>query len=401
MLIPNLDFGGAQRVFYDQGSVLAQKYEIVECVFNLEFGHAFPSGNRVVSLGVPAGITTFGKAFRFIQRCWRFYWLKKKEKPIITISHLEGADYVNILSFGKDKKVLVVHGSKVYDQEIDNSFGWLRRNVLLPFLYKRANLIVTVSGGIRNELIQHFKISLNKVLTLYNSFNLERLKVLANEPTNLPLNIRSRGLKLITSGRLAEQKNQIPLLGILKSLKEEHYQPVQLFFAGDGPLKSKLKSVANSLLLSCVEIADIDEKTDADIVFLGYQVNPFRLYKEMDLFLFPSAWEGFPMALGEAMALGIPVISSNCPTGPLELLEPDWEKKCDGMEYPLFTANGVLLPVPNIEKPETIKMWKDTILQVIRNDDIRRGMAESAQIRMRAFDGDVLQDKWLDIDKAL
>lgn len=397
MLIPNLDFGGAQRVFHDQAKILATKYEVIECSFNLEGGQAYPSGNKMVTLGVPAGSNALDKAFRFLQRCWKLYLIKKKDKPLITISHLEGADYVNILSFGFGKKVLVVHGSKVHDQEIDSSFGWLRRKMLLPFLYKQADLIITVSGGIKNELVDIFKIPPGKIIIIYNFFEAETLKDCAKEPSSLPFELDRKGFKLINSGRFAPQKNQAPLLYIVKCLKEEYQLQVQLFFAGDGPLKQSLKSLAGSLSLQYVELNELNENTSADIVFLGYQQNPFKFYKEMDLFLFPSAWEGFPMALGEAMVLGLPVLASDCPTGPLELLMPEWQHTPSIKKYPVFTPHGILMPVPDIEKVETIRIWSEVVSRVLQDAELRKDMREAAQMRMRLLDKNIIQKRWLEI----
>lgn len=401
MLIPNLDFGGAQRVFHNHAKELSEKYEVIECVFNLDGGYAFPTGNRLESFGVPAGKSILDKMYRFIQRCWKFYKLSRTENPLIRISHLEGADYVNILSFGTGQKVLVIHGSKVHDQEINKSFGLVRKKLMLPILYKQADLIITVSEGIKQELVHSFKIPPKKITTIYNSFDLEHLNELANEPSGLSWRNDTNILRLITSGRLAPQKNQLSLLYVVELLKEKYRMPVNLFVVGDGPLKYFLKSEADKLSLSYAEFAEIEGDLNADISFLGYQDNPFKFYKEMDIFLFPSAWEGFPMALGEAMALGMPVLSSDCPTGPLELLLPEWKKELPFKAYPKYCPHGVLLPIPAIEKPETIQLWADTIISVKQEKELRRKMGASAQKRMKSLDHHVMKEKWLNIEKLI
>lgn len=401
MLIPNLDFGGAQRVFQDQAKILAEKYKVIECSFNLEGGYAYPSGNQLFSLEVEAGKNVLDKALRFIQRCWRLNQLKKKEKPFVTISHLEGADYVNILSLGQGKKVLVVHGSKVHDQEMDGSFGWLRKKLLLPFLYKQADLIITVSEGIKFELIFHFGIPSEKVQTIYNSFDIQKLEKLASEPSGFPQKTGKKTFRLVTCGRIAKQKNQLSLLYIIKLLKEDYHESVQLFVAGDGPLIEELIAVSKSLGLETIELSELTEKPEAEVVLLGFQANPFRFYKEMDLFLFPSEWEGFPMALGEAMSLGMPVLSSDCPTGPLELLVSEWEKEYPIRRYPKFTLNGVLLPVPKKEDVVTIKIWTETILKVLKDEKLRSEMGKSAQIRMSLLNMINIRERWLNIEEIL
>mgnify|MGYP003577282255 CR=1 FL=1 len=83
ILITNLSFGGAQRVFFEQSRLLAKEHEVVECVFNLADGHAFPSGNKIVSLNVPAGINVLDKIWRFFQRVTRLRKLKKELKTVL------------------------------------------------------------------------------------------------------------------------------------------------------------------------------------------------------------------------------------------------------------------------------------------------------------------------------
>jgi hypothetical protein len=122
LLIPNLTFGGAQRVFHDHSLLLSQHYEVIECVFNLETSQAFPSGNQVLSLDVKAGTNFLDK---FLQRITRLRQIKKQYNVDICISHHEGADLVNILSRGDEKIVTWIHGRKRFDQYILAFWGSL------------------------------------------------------------------------------------------------------------------------------------------------------------------------------------------------------------------------------------------------------------------------------------
>lgn len=400
MLIPNLGFGGAQRVFAEQAKLLAEKFEVVECTFNLEDKQVYLSGNRLTSLDVPAGKSTFYKILFFLKRCWRFYKLKQREKPDITISHLEGADYVNILSFGRERKIFVVHGSKKFDEEMNNSYGILRKRILLPLLYKFAKQVITVSEGIRNELIQSYGLVPEKIITIYNFFSLKELEKRAAEVVAF-LPKEEGTFRLITSGRFANQKNHRSLLYMLKILKEEYGSfMVELFIIGDGPLKQELLKECEHLNLVVEEITESSGLKRADVYFLGYQNNPFKYYKYMDIFLLPSVWEGFPMALGEAMALGLPVLASDCPTGPLEFLEPDWEKEIERQrKYPKFTSYGVLLPIPKVENSKTIRCWVDVIVALLQDEHKRNLFAKQAVERMQQFDKQRIAKRWLEIDK--
>lgn len=401
MLIPNLGFGGAQRVFAEQAKLLAEKFDVVECAFNLDDGHVYCTGNRLVSLDVPAGNNIFFKILFLLKRCWKLYKLKKKEKPAITISHLEGADYVNILSAGSGRKLLVVHGSKLYDDEMNRTFGMLRKKILLPFLYKFSDQIVTVSEGIKDELIQYYHLAPDRITTIYNFFSLEELKEKAAEPLNFPIKGKNT-FRLITSGRLALQKNQRTLFYILKALKEKKNNVrVNLFLIGKGPLKQNLLEECKRLGLQIQEVEKEFALDEVDVYFLGYQENPFKFYKYMDAFLLPSAWEGFPMALGEAMALGLPVLASDCPTGPAEFIAPNWRKGNEDIsDYPKVTPYGVLLPIPKVEEEGTIHCWEEAVISLHQDKEKRDSFAKHGIVRMQALDKSYIAEKWFEVLKV-
>jgi glycosyltransferase involved in cell wall biosynthesis len=128
---------------------------------------------------------------------------------------------------------------------------------------------------------------------------------------------------------------------------------------------------------------------------MGYQSNPLAWYKYADIFVFPSAWEGFPIALGEAMSVGIPVISSNCPTGPIELIEPNWQKVSNQLQYPYYAKAGALMPIPDVKQKGTISIWANTILQVLNNKHLRESLSMVACKRMDELDVEKVKTEWM------
>lgn len=390
-LIPNLDFGGAQRVFKATNELLSEKYEVLECAFNNDFKRAYETNNKSVSLDVPAGRNSIDKVFRFIQRCWRYSQLLHQEKPTVSISHLEGADYVNILSLGPGKKILVIHGSKLFDEEINKSFGWIRNKILIPILYKRADQIITVSEGIKRELVEHYGVPEKKITRIYNYFNVAHLKLQASELLTIK---KSKDYVLITSGRLAPQKNQISQLHILTKLKEK-INSIQLYIIGNGELKTHLLNECDKLKLTYSHFTEEIDSYDADVIFFGFQPNPFRFFKNGDVFLLTSGWEGFPMVLGEAMALGVPVISSDCPTGPSELILVETDILKSG--YPAISENGILLPIPYIENDKVLIQWAETIGTLLKNELWRKNISLSSRERMNNFTSEKIKKEWYKI----
>jgi glycosyltransferase involved in cell wall biosynthesis len=398
LLIPNFGYGGAQKVFNDHSLLLSEFNDVVEVVFNLENKLSYPSGNKVISLEVPAGRNVIDKAFRFLQRIYRFRKVLRLEKPDLIISHLEGADYVNILAGGRTRKLLVVHGSKAHDQNIGSWLGGLRKKVLIPHFYKRADKIVTVSEGIREELISSFRLPPHKIITIYNFFDLEEIQRRSKE--DLPEEVQSllKGDILITSGRLVNQKNHLALLHILKKINRDNSLSLKLVIIGDGNLFENLKEACDILSLKfCVYGNNTNTCKEVDVIFMGYHPNPLAFYQYAKIFVFPSAWEGFPMALGEAMCSGVPVVSADCPTGPLELIEPNWSVKKEIVEYPYWNENGVLLPIPDINDAKSLHLWSITIAKLLVRERAKGAHTINAQKRMKQLDRSAIKEEWLSL----
>lgn len=390
MLIPNLGFGGAQRVFHDHSRLLDERFDVTDVAFNLDHGHAFPNGNPVASLDVAGGGGLVAKIRHFAERIGRLSALKRKLKPALTISHLEGADYVNVLARGPGKKLLVIHGSKLHDANITGRLGWLRRRVMIPRLYNRADRIVTVSHEIAIEL-EAMGIRRDLLATIHNFFDPAAIRARSLEPLSAQEKALFDGPPvLVTSGRLALQKNHVALVDLFARLLKR--RPARLLLIGDGELRQPLIDQAKSLGLRVAE----GPVGDADIYFLGLQENPFRLQCHADLFVLPSGWEGFPMVLGEAMACGLPIVSADCPTGPREFLAPDTLATAVRPQRVAETGDhGVLMPVPVEGDPSTLDPWVETLDRLLGDPAERRRLAASSLARADDFSRAKIGPQWL------
>ncbi|HEV2043146.1 MAG TPA: glycosyltransferase, partial [Sphingomicrobium sp.] len=135
---------------------------------------------------------------------------------------------------------------------------------------------------------------------------------------------------------------------------------------------------------------------DHDVVFAGFQDNPFRLQRHAQMFLLTSGWEGFPMVLGEAMACGLPIVSADCPTGPREFLAPDTIGHAD---RPLRVAetgdHGLLMPIPAVGEQATIDPWVETLDRLLGDSAERERMAAASLARAEDFSRDTIAPQWL------
>jgi glycosyltransferase involved in cell wall biosynthesis len=387
LVIPNLGLGGAQRVFHDHSVELSKYYDVTEAVFDFDLENLYPSANPSVSLNVQGGGSPAQKARNFLRRVKRLRALKDKLKPDVCISHLEGADYVNLLSKGDEKIVLLIHGSKTYDNNISGALGWVRKKVLMPLLYKRADYIVTVSRDIIPEMVHDFGVAPAKLLAINNSFPVESVWELAKEP--LPADVQAvydAAPILVTSARLAVQKHQWPLLNIFAGVLRQ--RPCKLVFVGDGELRRELVAHAHELGLRVYEAWENMPLTpDYDVYFVGLQQNPFQYIRPATLFVLPSAWEGFPLALGEAMTCGVPVLSTDCPTGPREMLAPDSVAPAIPLRTAEWAEYGVLMPMLNAQGSfqQDVYSWVEAIVKLLDNETERKRLGDRSTQRSKDF----------------
>ena len=396
LLITELSMGGAARVFRDQADELANRFTVHEAVFNERDGNAFPGGNKVFSLDVNGGGGLPTKVLNLAKRVWRLRRIKRDLKINLSISHLEGAHYVDVLSRQGEKTILCVHGSILHNPVIRDRAGWLRLKVAIPWLYNRADRIVAVSRDIKPELTS-LGVEPEKISIINNFFDVEKIARRAEEPLEpAERALYADGPVLVTSGRLHPQKNQSPLLEIFSALLKR--QRAKLLLIGDGELRNDLKDRARLLGLRVFDSWSDHELTPHfDVYFMGLKENPFKYIRPATLFVFPSDYEGFPLALCEAMICGVPVVSTDCPTGPREILAPATPitpapiRSAEEGEY------GLLMPLlsPSDQLPADIAVWVETLERLLLEPGRRERLAERAKERMKDFTAARIVPQWV------
>ena len=404
IIIPNRGMGGAQRAFHDHSVALSEYYQVTEVIFNEDEVDFYPSGNSVRSLNVPGGGSPLAKIQNFWQRVMRLRDLKKELRCDVAVSHLEGADYINLLSKGREKAVVLIQGSKVHDRNISGAMGMLRKKVLMPWLYQRADKMVTVSRDIIPEMTGTFGVPRHKLSAINNSFEVAQVRQLSLEPLDAAMQaVYAAAPVLVTSGRLAIQKNQAPLLDVFAALLQR--RPAKLVFIGDGELRQDLLNHARKLGLRVHQAMDQPAPLtpDYDVYFVGLQQNPFKYIRPATAFVFPSAWEGFPLALGEAMTCGVPVMSTDCPTGPREMLAPTVEAPKSALRKAEWAEFGILMPMltePASLVADTI-CWTDTLDQLLNDAPARQRLGEAARLRSNDFTHKRIFGQWRELIDGL
>ncbi|MEI9917929.1 MAG: glycosyltransferase [Bacteroidota bacterium] len=357
LLIPNLGSGGAQRVFHQHREFLSKDFNVTSCVFNFDGAFAEEKNESILSLDIPAGNNIIEKVSHFFQRVRRLKKIKREYNIDLTVSHLEGADYVNILSKQDDKLILWIHGTKLHDKDISGVVGWLRKNLMLPWLYRRADRIVCVSQGIASELKLMIPAAAQKILAVRNGIDVQTVQAKSMEP--LPGEWQSLLLNnfvIVTHCRFAPQKNLRSLIHIISKLND--IDKLKFVLIGDGEQRNELIELSKKL----------NVKLEERIFFVGQQKNPFPWLRHSSLYVLTSLWEGFPLSLCEAIACGLPVVVADCPTGPKEILDS--------------VPAGVLMPLVHENSPAEIDAWANALRKIINDrealDNYRKKATEGA-----------------------
>ena len=215
---------------------------------------------------------------------------------------------------------------------------------------EQADAIVTVSHTIGD--IFRNKFGEKRVRVIHNPHDLDRIDVLSREPVLHPWFVQKDLPLVMGIGRLSRQKNFPLLVEAVCALNQEGTCPVRLVLFGEGPDRDRL--------MRMVQKNGQQER----IRLLGWTANPFRYLARADLFVLCSNWEGLPNTLIEAMACDVPVISTDCDSGPREILQ-------DG-------ACGRLVA------QKDVKAMQDAILEILK--DPQKAEAFRKRGRQRALE---------------
>lgn len=182
----------------------------------------------------------------------------------------------------------------------------LARFKSIQYFYKHFTAIIAVSHGVAKDTHKISKVPLNKIHVVRNPVITDKLLNQSQLPPSHPWLVDKKYPVIIGIGRLTRQKGFDTLIRAFAHINQKIDS--RLIILGDGNLKNELEALSKQL--------GVFEKID----FPGFSDNPYSYLRTADLFILSSRWEGSPNALTEAMALGTQVVSTNCPSGPSELL---------------------------------------------------------------------------------
>lgn len=325
LVVPMLHQGGFERICVMTARLLQDICNVRIAVFSKKDMFYDVSGLELTDLNVGSVPGYLGKATNVFRRIKRLRRLKREKNIHITYSFGMTANLVNSLSGEEDEIWLGLR-----------SYGDLENARLMRLFSRKADRMICCTKMMEDELTERFRPK--KADTLYNPCDVGKLRSLAGEEICEAHHafFQQGGQPVLAAmGREDDVKGYWHLLKAFSLLKEE-LPDASLVLIGDGSF-AEYRRLAEEL-----GIQD-------SVLFTGAQKNPFAYLKKASLFVMTSVLEGFPNALVEAMAVGVPVLSVNCKTGPAEILLEDYRKGTDAHAV-TEGAYGVLLPVICPEK---------------------------------------------------
>ena len=333
LFVPSLHGGGAERVILDIAGELVNRGVSVHLVLVRAEGHyrdLVPKGVRLIDLNSHRTAASLLKLVFYIRR----------ERPAALLSTLAHANVIalaaKLLLWGHLRVVTRI--ANTYSEELaTGSFKHRQALRLLKLLLPMADSIVAVSQGVADDLRSLAPKVSERVTTIYNPVVRPELAEQAAAPVNHSWFESESVPVILSAGRLTTVKDHATLLRAFAEVVQS--TPARLVVLGVGPERENLLELAERL--------NVSQHVDLP----GFVLNPFAYMSKSRLFVLSSRYEGFPNVLVQAMACGTPVASTNCRSGPREILENgkwgslvpvgDWRRNGGGDTGNLGEPNSV------------------------------------------------------------
>lgn len=304
ILLPSLDGGGAERAVSIVASGLAARGANVSLVLGSATGPYLAGLHpsvQVLDLRSPNMLRSLPRLVRHLRQA----------RPEVLFAAMSHANVVAALAhrWARSQARLVL-SERVNLSSLFDAYRGPRMKLtgaLMRLTYPWADCVVAVSEGVARDITRHVPVRPERVVTVYNPVVDERLLQGAAAVPAHPWLARPDRPVVLAAGRLIAQKDFATLLQAFATLRRG--RAARLLILGEGELRAPLLSLARQLGIA------------ADVDLPGFDTNPFAAMRAASVFVLSSRYEGLPGVLIQAMACGARVVSTDCPSGPHEVLE--------------------------------------------------------------------------------
>jgi len=364
ILINTLGTGGAERVVSLLIHNWKGRYDITLVLLTDLIEYDLPKNISIVCLNQPFRANGFLTTIKLPLLAWRYKNLCRKNNADVSLSFLKRPNYINCLSKLYGNKAKIIISERSYFSEFLKTLSPLQKKLsifLTTKLYPHADLIITNSQLIKIDLEKNFNIH-SQYRVIHNPMNLALMNRLSKVEVDFPFD---SSFNFINVGAFRKEKNQETLIEAFNKIKHLN---VRLFFLGHRFLKEHLKAKVKEMQL------------ESQIIFLGFDTNPFKYFSKSDCFVLSSDFEGFPNALVEAMACGLPVISTDCRSGPREILAPLTNPEVNIKYHIEIAKYGILVPVKNAQ------LLAEAMELMVKDKELHERMKQKAKERSMDFE---------------
>jgi len=332
--------GGAETAMLNLAQSFSEHHVQVDLVLGKAWGthlQKIPPNVRLVDLGASSSLSTLIALTRYL----------KKECPLGLISILHYANEIALCAkrLANVPTRVVISEQNTISQALQEQSRLKKR--LIPFFikyfYPLADGIVACSHGVAQDLAQIGQ--LKNIRPINNPVVSPTLLEKAQEPLQHPWFQSNEPPVILGVGKLEAQKDFPTLIRAFAQVQRA--QPARLVILGWGPARPQLEALVKEL------------GVEKDVDLPGYVYNPYPYMARAKLFVLSSAWEGLPTVLIEAMAVGTPVVSTNCPSGAAEILNNGQYGPLTPVGNAEALAEAILSLLSKTSQPVLDSAWLD------------------------------------------
>ena len=260
-------------------------------------------------------------------------WQVFKHKPNIIITGLVG--FIPCILKYFFKNLMIINSIQGYPK-----FSFSRR-FIWKILYKRSDYLITMTHKTKKDLEKIIGIDSQKIFTIENPILNRNIKKLSLEEVDLDEKFLFNKKVYCAIGRLTHQKNFMELLSLVKKYSDQTKDDFNLIILGEG---EKRKELADYIKINKIK----------NFYLLGFKKNPYKYLAKSDVYICSSLWEEPGHTLMEAGYLNIPILTSNCPNGPNEIIEDNF----NGLKYELGNEVDFIKKMKKISNLNSITKYK-------------------------------------------
>lgn len=353
LYLPDLDGGGAQRTLLNLASAL---HRIQTLQVRLALGRRDGPAARWLDPAVDCAVLPPGRARQQTIAVRREIGTWRPDVVLSTMLHGNLVAWLATrLMPGRPR--LLLRETNSHDHRTDLS---RLQRFLAGMAYRACDRFIALSEGVRREMTANYGLRPDRTVTLHNPVDLTPYQAAADRPR--PIVDPEGPFRLLTVGRLTDQKNHACLLRAMAQLNDPR---VTLIILGEGPLRPEIEALSKELGIN------------GQVSLPGFSDTPQDAFASADAFVLPSRYEGFGHVIVEAMASGLPVIATDCPYGPADIIDSD--------------EVGIL--VPN-DDPTALA----AAISLMRTDPNRAWrLSVAGKVRARAFSADHIAWQYADL----